>query len=76
MVAAGQPLGDLSTVNGAINVEDKAMIESQQKIVDTAHGETMMTLSFDRSVAQFRRLMTKLVEADSHLDTSASAPPR
>jgi vanillate O-demethylase monooxygenase subunit len=45
--------------------EDKAMIEAQQKIIDRSAGETMMTLSFDRSVAQFRRLMAKLIEADA-----------
>ena len=45
--------------------EDKAMIEAQQKIIDDTQGETMMTLSFDRSVAQYRRLMAKLIEADS-----------
>jgi len=56
--------------------EDKAMIEAQQRIVDEAHGETMMTLSFDRSVAQFRRLMAKLVEADVNLNTPAVPPPR
>jgi DUF4097 and DUF4098 domain-containing protein YvlB len=32
VVAAGQPLGDLSTVNGAINVEDKAMIEDARTV--------------------------------------------
>jgi hypothetical protein len=33
--------------------------------IDAAHGETIMTLSFDRSVALFRQLMAKLMEADS-----------
>ena len=44
--------------------EDKAMIEAQQKVVDAAPGETMMTLSFDRSVALYRRLMDRLIAAD------------
>ena len=44
--------------------EDKDMIEAQQKIIDASGGDAMMTLSFDRSVAQFRRLMAKLIEAD------------
>ena len=44
--------------------EDKIMIESQQKIIDRGAGKTMMTLSFDRPVARFRRLMADLIQAD------------
>jgi phenylpropionate dioxygenase-like ring-hydroxylating dioxygenase large terminal subunit len=44
--------------------EDKTMIEAQQKIIDVSPGKWMMTLGFDRSVAQFRRLMAKLMEAE------------
>jgi hypothetical protein len=31
----------------------------------------MMSLSFDRSVAQFRRLMAKLIEADTAVEGGA-----
>jgi vanillate O-demethylase monooxygenase subunit len=50
---------------GVAFLEDKAMIEAQQKVVDATHGRTMMTLTFDRSVAQFRRLMAGLMEAET-----------
>jgi vanillate O-demethylase monooxygenase subunit len=50
---------------GVAFLEDKAMIEAQQRIVDTTHGKSMMTLTFDRSVAQFRRLMAGLIEAEA-----------
>ena len=53
--------------------EDKAMIEAQQKIIDRSPGETMMTLSFDRSVARFRRLMANLIEADAPARRSTGA---
>ena len=44
--------------------EDKTMIEAQRKIADRTPDETMMTLSFDRSVALFRRLMAQLSAED------------
>jgi len=37
--------------------EDKAVIEARQAVIDRSPGESTMTLSFDRSVRQFRRLM-------------------
>jgi nitrite reductase/ring-hydroxylating ferredoxin subunit len=49
--------------------EDKAMIEAQQQVINRSTGETMMTLSFDRSVAQYRRLMAQLI-ADEAADAS------
>ena len=42
--------------------EDKVIIEAQQKIIDRSPGKTMMTLSFDRSIAQFRRLLAARIE--------------
>jgi hypothetical protein len=32
-------------------LEDKSLIEAQQKIVDMTSGQSMMTLRFDRSTA-------------------------
>ena len=56
--------------------EVKTMIEAQQKVVNRSPGKLMMTLSFDSSVAQFRR-MTTLMEEESgrgslHIDTASS----
>jgi phenylpropionate dioxygenase-like ring-hydroxylating dioxygenase large terminal subunit len=45
--------------------EDKAMIEAQQAVINRSPGRSMMTLSFDRSVEQFRRLMSDLFEAEA-----------
>lgn len=46
--------------------EDKAMIEAQQNVVDAPHDRSMMTLTFDRSTAIFRRLMAALIEQDAN----------
>jgi phenylpropionate dioxygenase-like ring-hydroxylating dioxygenase large terminal subunit len=48
--------------------EDRDMIQAQQAIVARSPGRRMMTLSFDQSVAQFRRLMA------THIDAEAAAP--
>jgi vanillate O-demethylase monooxygenase subunit len=45
--------------------EDKAMIEAQQKVVDATPGRPMMTLTFDRSTAMFRRLMAGLIDRET-----------
>ena len=45
--------------------EDKVMIEAQQEVISRSPGKLMMTLSFDRSVGQFRRLMTGLMEDEA-----------
>jgi vanillate O-demethylase monooxygenase subunit len=50
---------------GVAFLEDKAMIEAQQRTVDVSPGRSMMTLTFDRSVALFRRLMAGLMEAEA-----------
>jgi hypothetical protein len=50
---------------GVAFLEDKVMIESQQKGIDHSPGKRMMTLGFDRSVAQFRRLMADLISAEA-----------
>jgi vanillate O-demethylase monooxygenase subunit len=46
-------------------LEDKAMIEAQQKILDATPDRAMMTLTFDRSIALFRRLMAGLMDRES-----------
>jgi vanillate O-demethylase monooxygenase subunit len=46
--------------------EDKVMIEAQQKVIDRSPGKLMMTLSFDRSVGQFRRLLSGLINDESN----------
>lgn len=45
--------------------EDKAMIEAQQAVINRSPGKSMMTLSFDRSVGQFRRLIDGLIDAEA-----------
>lgn len=45
--------------------EDKVMIEAQQEVINRTPDRLMMTLSFDRSVGQFRRLMTALIEDEA-----------
>ena len=45
--------------------EDKVMIEAQQAVINRSPDKMMMTLSFDRSVAQFRRLMATLMDAEA-----------
>ena len=74
---AGQSLDEALerqiTLFGVAFEEDKTMIEAQQKIVDRTHGETMMTLSFDRSVALFRRLVAKLIAEDGAVAAARGA---
>jgi hypothetical protein len=41
------------------------MIEAQQAVINRSPDKMMMTLSFDRSVAQFRRLMATLMDAEA-----------
>jgi vanillate O-demethylase monooxygenase subunit len=55
-------------------LEDKAMIEAQQKVIDQSPGTWMMTLGFDRSVAQFRRLLADLISAEAVPDEHRSLP--
>ena len=50
--------------------EDKAMIEAQQAVINRSPEKTMMTLSFDRSVGQFRRLIDGLI--DGLIDAEAA----
>lgn len=50
---------------GVAFLEDKGMIEAQQKVLEATTGRSMMTLTFDRSVAIFRRLMAGLIEAET-----------
>jgi hypothetical protein len=45
--------------------EDKVMIEAQQAVINRSPGKMMMALSFDRSVAQFRRLVAALMDAEA-----------
>jgi len=57
---------------GVAFLEDKTMIEAQQKVIDCSSGKWMMTLGFDRSVALFRRLMADLISAETPLDERPS----
>ena len=57
---------------GVAFLEDKTMIEAQQKVIDYSSGKWMMTLGFDRSVALFRRLMADLISAETPLDERPS----
>jgi hypothetical protein len=41
------------------------MTEAQQEVINRSPEKLMMTLSFDRSVGQFRRLMTGLIEDEA-----------
>jgi phenylpropionate dioxygenase-like ring-hydroxylating dioxygenase large terminal subunit len=50
---------------GVAFLEDKAMIEAQQKIIDATPDRSMMTLTFDRATAMFRRLMATLIEQEA-----------
>jgi vanillate O-demethylase monooxygenase subunit len=50
---------------GVAFLEDKVMIEAQQQVIDQSPGKWMMTLSFDHSVAQFRRLMADLISTET-----------
>jgi vanillate O-demethylase monooxygenase subunit len=50
---------------GVAFLEDKTMIEAQQKVIDQCPDRWMMTLGFDRSVAQYRRLMADLMNMEA-----------
>lgn len=56
---------------GVAFLEDQAMIEAQQKILDATPDRSMMTLTFDRSIALFRRLMATLIEREANDRTGA-----
>jgi hypothetical protein len=56
---------------GVVFREDKVMIEAQQAVINRSPGKTMMTLSFERSVAQFRRLMAALIEGEAKSQQAA-----
>jgi vanillate O-demethylase monooxygenase subunit len=59
---------------GVAFLEDKAMIEAQQKVINHSPGKWMMTLGFDRSVAQFRSLMADLISTETSPDRPRSVP--
>jgi len=59
---------------GVAFLEDKAMIEAQQEVIDRSPGKSMMTLGFDRSVAQFRRLVAELINMESAVDERRTLP--
>jgi phenylpropionate dioxygenase-like ring-hydroxylating dioxygenase large terminal subunit len=50
---------------GVAFLEDKAMIEAQQKVLNSTVDRSMMTLTFDRSIAIFRRLMATLMDQEA-----------
>jgi len=43
--------------------EDKAMIEAQQKVIDTTPAQDVMPTAHDRGVTLFNRLVEKLADA-------------
>ena len=47
------------------------MIEAQQKVLDATPHRSMMTLTFDRSIALFRRLMATSIEREANDRTGA-----
>lgn len=51
--------------------EDKVMIEAQQAVIYRYIKKTMMTLSFDRPMAQFRRLLAGLIEDETRSGRAA-----
>ena len=53
------------------------MVEAQHAVINHSPDKSMMTLSFDRSVGQFRRLMAALIkdEATSTQGKSLSLSP-
>jgi phenylpropionate dioxygenase-like ring-hydroxylating dioxygenase large terminal subunit len=59
---------------GVAFLEDKTTIEAQQQVIDRTPEKCMMTLAFDRSVAQFRRLMADLINLESSRDERQSLP--
>lgn len=63
--ADAQLIEDQIKAFGVAFLEDKAMIEAQQAVLDTTKDRSMMTLNFDRSIAIFRRLMETLINQDA-----------
>lgn len=59
---------------GVAFLEDKAMIEAQQKVIDRSPGKWMMTLGSDRSVAEFRRLMAGLIDLETSPNERRPSP--
>jgi phenylpropionate dioxygenase-like ring-hydroxylating dioxygenase large terminal subunit len=53
--------------------EDREMIEAQQKNIDRAPNDKMLTISFDSGLAQFRRMMDDLMQAESESASTAAA---
>jgi len=64
-IAAATVLRHQIELFGGAFREDKVMIEAQQEVISRAPDKLMMTLSFDRSVGQFRRLMTALLDEEA-----------
>ena len=46
--------------------EDRTMIEAQQRNIDRAGSDKMLTAVMDSGLSQFRRLMNELIEAESN----------
>ena len=51
--------------------EDKVMTKAQQAVIHRSPGKMMMTLSFDRPVGQFRRLLAELIEDETRSGQAA-----
>ena len=46
-------------------LEDKAMLEQQQKVLHGGVLERMIDLNMDAGSLQFRRILSRLIEADA-----------
>ena len=55
-------------------MEDKAIIERQQKTIEEDPGFQMLGILSDAPLAHFRRVLGKLIEAEQAASASAAAP--
>jgi len=53
--------------------EDRTMIEAQQRNINMAGNDKMLTTSFDGAPLQFRRMMDELIRAEARNDAAANA---
>jgi phenylpropionate dioxygenase-like ring-hydroxylating dioxygenase large terminal subunit len=53
--------------------EDRVMIEAQQRNINLSPDAKMMTIAIDSGVAQFRRMMDELMQAERQHDGASAA---
>jgi phenylpropionate dioxygenase-like ring-hydroxylating dioxygenase large terminal subunit len=56
--------------------EDRVMIEAQQRNINRSPDAKMMTIAIDSGVAQFRRMMDELMQAERQHDSASAAAGR